>query len=257
MKIAPLLIAAHAAFSGAIALFSLFFPLHTQAQPVSTPTALTPFSAATDVTPPTPWRSVGLPGGKIPLSTLDITTVEGMQVLRLRTDKSYGTLSHMLAPSTAPGLLRWRWRLDQAVANANLRTKPGDDAAIKVCAMFDLPLERLGFVERSLMRIARAKSGEHLPAATLCYIWDASLAPGSLLPNAYTARVRYLVLNGPETPLGQWAGQSRSLRDDFLRAFGQESPTVPPLLAIVVGADSDNTQGSSLAYLGDLALMEQ
>ena len=234
---------------------------NARAQDAAKPTSLTAFSAATDATPPAPWRSVGIPGGKIPLSTLDIAAIDGKPVLRLRSDKSYGTLSHAITHSTSPstpsGLLRWRWRLDQAVAKANLRTKAGDDAALKVCAMFDLPLDRLSFVERSLMRLARTKSGEHLPAATLCYVWDPTLTPGTVLPNAYTARVRYLVLNGAETPQGQWVSHTRTLRDDFLRVFGQESPEVPPLLAIVVGADSDNTQGSSLAYIGDLSLMEQ
>lgn len=273
------MIAAHAITKRAIGLFCLIFAgvataqeagkvegkaLTEAAAPGGAPpavNALQAFSKTTGTTPPAPWRSVGLPGGKIPPSTLDIAAIDGKPVLRLRSDKSYGTLSHTLAPgtppSTTPGLLRWRWRLDQPVATADLRTKVGDDAALKVCAMFDLPLERLSFVERSLMRLARAKSGEHLPAATLCYVWDPALTPGTLLPNAYTARVRYIVLNGAETPQGQWVSHTRTLRADFLRAFGQESPEVPPLLAIVVGADSDNTQGSSLAYIGDLSLMEQ
>lgn len=59
------------------------------------------------------------------------------------------------------------------------------------------------------------------------------------------------------SPLQQWVTHTRDLRADFLRAFGEETDTVPPLLDIVVGADADNTGGSSLAYVGDLILMEQ
>ena len=107
------------------------------------------------------------------------------------------------------------------------------------------------------MRLARARSGELLPAATLCYVWDPALARGTLLPNAYTARVRYLVLNSAESALGQWHTHQRNLHADFLQAFGTESATVPPLLAIVVGADADNTGHNSLAFVGDLVLVEQ
>lgn len=202
---------------------------------------------------------VGLPGGTIPVTEFQISPIDGVSVLQMHADKSYGTLSHALPPRV-PGprtTLQWRWRLDQALANPNLRRKDGDDAALKVCAMFDMPLERLGFVERNVLRLARTRSGEPLPAATLCYVWDPTLQPGTLLPNIYSARVRYLVLNGAETPLHQWAAHSRNLQQDFLQAFGDESPTVPPLIAIVVGADADNTAGSSLAYVSDVALVEQ
>jgi hypothetical protein len=65
------------------------------------------------------------------------------------------------------------------------------------------------------------------------------------------------VLNSASTPLQQWVTHTRDLRADFLRSFGAESDTVPPLLAIVVGADADNTAGSGLAYVGDVSLMEQ
>ena len=230
--------------------------------PPSQPPLVQAFSSAQSGVPPAPWRAVGLPDKAVPLTDMQITRSiggsEGVGVLQLRANKSYGTLSHEL-PRLLPSAgttLAWRWRLDQPVAGANLRLKAGDDAALKVCAMFDMPLERLGLVERSLIRLARSRSGEPLPAATLCYVWDPTLATGTLLPNAYTARVRYLILNGPESALGQWHNQKRNLAADFLQAFGTESATVPPLLAIVVGADADNTGNSSLAYIGDLLLVE-
>jgi len=229
----------------------------TQAQ------TLQAFSTSPDGPPPAPWRVVGLPGNKVPLAQIDIATLDGRRVLRLRTDASYGTASHALPPGTpvAPGTtLQWQWRLDQPLARSDLRRKDGDDAALKVCAMFDLPLDNLGFVERNLMRLARSRSGEYLPAATLCYIWDTSvpsLPAGTVLPNAYTGRLRWIVLDTAATPAGQWAQHRRDLAADFLLAFGDDSRTVPPLLAIVVGADADNTAGSSLGYVGDISLVKQ
>ncbi len=217
------------------------------------------FSSAPEGVAPAPWRVVGLPDKKIPATEFAIRLLDEKSVLQVRANQSYGTLSHALLPRV-PGpqaTLQWRWRVDQPLASPNLQRKEGDDAALKVCAMFDMPLERLGFVERNLMRLARSRSGEPLPAATLCYVWDATLATGTLLPNAYTARVRYLVINGTGSAPGQWASHSRNLQQDFLKAFGHESTGVPPLIAIVVGADGDNTGGESLAYVGDIALMEQ
>lgn len=213
-------------------------------------------AGSADTLPP-PWRVVGLPGNKVPLAQIDRVDLDGHRVLRLRTDASYGTATHALPPNTPASTLQWRWRVDTALAHTDLRTRQGDDAAVKVCALFDLPLERLGFVERNLMRLARKTSGEYLPAATICYVWDQGLPAGTVLHNAYTGRVRFMVLNSADTPLGQWAAHSRDLGADFVRLFGAESATVPPLLAILVGADADNTQGHSLAYVDALTLMKQ
>ena len=265
------LIAARAIFTWATARFYINFAVGAAAvagtvalasPPAPGPTdrpTLQAFSSASEGAAPAPWRAVGLPGNKVPVTEFQILPLDGIRVLQLRADKSYGTLSHALPPRV-PGptaTLQWRWRLDQPLAHPNLRSKEGDDVALKVCAMFDMPLERLGFVERSVMRLARARSGEPLPAATLCYVWDPTLSPGTLLPNIYSARVRYLVLSGSEAPLRQWAAHSRNLQQDFLQAFGEESPTVPPLIAIVLGADADNTAGTSLGYVDDVVLVER
>jgi hypothetical protein len=64
--------------------------------------------------------------------------------------------------------------------------------------------------------------------------------------------VRYIVLNGPSNPSGQWQTQQRRVADDFQALFGAESAITPPIIAIAVGADSDNTQGQSTAYLSQL-----
>ncbi|MES2950102.1 MAG: DUF3047 domain-containing protein [Pseudomonadota bacterium] len=225
--------------------------------PAAAPALLRSFSNAAEGPPPAPWRVVGLPGGDKPVTQFDIVRFGSDKVLRVRSDRAYGNLTHTFKPPPGASMLRWRWRLDQPVAGADLRTKNGDDAPIKVCALFDLPLASISFVERNMLRWARRTSGEHLPGATLCYVWDQKLAVGTELPNAFTSRMRFLVLNSAGTPLQRWVSHTRDLHTDYLNSFGAEGRTVPPLLAIVVGADSDNTAQSSLAYVGDISLMEQ
>jgi hypothetical protein len=217
---------------------------------------LQPFSTARSSALPKPWRLVGLPGGKIPLTRIDLTSVDGAQVLRLETDKSYGNAVHDLDSLAviSGSKLRWRWRLEQALAAADLKRKDGDDTALKVCLMFDMSLDKLGLLERNLLRLARATSAEKLPAATLCYVWDHLASAGSEFPNAYTERLRFMVLDSGEAPLGRWRNHERDIVADFRRAFGHEADTIPPLIAVAVGADADNTGGASLAYVGDLTL---
>ncbi|MHB8949665.1 MAG: DUF3047 domain-containing protein [Rhodoferax sp.] len=217
---------------------------------------LVPFSSAKTEQAPSPWRVVGVPGGKIPLTDFSMVTMDGRRVLRVAASKSYANLVHDLPSGTqAAGLrLSWRWRLDEALQGADLRTRQGDDSALKVCVLFDMPLEKLGLIERNLLRLARAASAEKLPSATLCYVWDNKLNPETILPNAYTARVRMIVTTTGVRPLGQWVAQSRDVAADFHRAFGFESDTLPPMMAVLVGGDADNTGGHSLGYVDDVKL---
>lgn len=201
--------------------------------------------------PPAPWRVVGLPQQAKPITRFSPAEVDGRRVLRVEADKAYGNLVHPL-DNVRAGTLSWRWRVDQPAAGADLRRKSGDDAALKVCAFFDMPLAQVPFVERQLLRLASSRAGEKLPTATLCYAWDATLPQGTLLHNAYSHRVRYIVTHG--TPK-QWIDERHDLAADFQRAFGDEAPQVPPLVAIVIGADTDNTGSHSIGHVDALRLI--
>lgn len=209
--------------------------------------------------PAPPWRPVGLPRQSKPSTRFSVVLLDGQRVLRVEAQASYGNLLHALAGvvTDAPGgarRLAWRWRLDDANPKADLRRKDGDDSPIKVCALFDLPLAALPFGERQLLRLARQMAGEALPAATVCYVWDSRLPPGTVLDNAYTRRIRTIVLRGGEAPLRSWVNEQRDLAADFLRLFGDEAQAVPPLVGVLIGADADNTQDRSLAFVGAISL---
>jgi hypothetical protein len=61
-----------------------------------------------------------------------------------------------------------------------------------------------------------------------------------------------MVLNGNGSALGQWQSHDRDVGADFLKAFGHDSKAPPDAVAVVVGADTDNTHGNSLGYLSDV-----
>jgi Protein of unknown function (DUF3047) len=198
--------------------------------------------------PPAPWRQEALPQQKIPFTRFNVVRLEQRTVLQVKADRSYGNLVHPLPADSVARTLAWRWRVDQAVirSDSTLHDKAGDDAALKVCALFDLPSSAVPLAERLMLRIAESRTKTKLPRATLCYLFDNSLPPGSLIVNPYTARVRSIVLGGA---LQRWHDEKRDLAADFLRAFGDESRTVPPLRALLIGADSDNTGSSTWGFV--------
>ncbi|HEX5737086.1 MAG TPA: DUF3047 domain-containing protein [Hydrogenophaga sp.] len=210
------------------------------------------------------WRVVGFPKrhADIPPTVFQADTIEGQAALRVDTNASYGTLvNDWNGPAQQ---LRWRWRLDQPLtggtAPPDLMAKSGDDAALKVCVMFDHALDHVPFMERTLLRLARGISGEDLPAATVCYVWDSGRPATLQATNPYTNRVRFFSLRGKGAPLGQWVSQSRDVAQDFVTLFADELPLgretlvadVPWVTSVVVGADSDNTASRSTAWIDDL-----
>lgn len=201
---------------------------------------------------PSPWRVVTLPQQAVPVTRYSAETVDGREALRIQTQGSYGNLVHELPAVEAPKHLRWAWRLQEPNPALDLRIKAGDDAAVKVCLSFDLPLDRVPFMERQLLKLARARSGQDLPAATLCWVWAATEAKGALMPNVYSRRVRYIVLRNREDALATWFEESRDVAADFRRAFGDESAEPPPVSALIVAGDGDNTGAASLAFVSGL-----
>ena len=214
---------------------------------------LSTFSSATGATAPAPWQYIALPERYAkPLTTIDTVDLDGKKVLRLRANKSWGTVAH---PWTGEAkTIQFQWRLDKALAQASFKAKATEDAALKVCASFDMPADRIPAGERALFKVAQFFSREKLPTATLCYVWAHAEELGSIHASPTTARVRYMVLDTSASPLKAWKSHRRNLSEDFLKAFGAETTTVPAINAIIVGADSDNTQDTSLGYVADIAV---
>jgi Protein of unknown function (DUF3047) len=215
--------------------------------------SLSPFSQAAGSVPPAPWRFVGLPERYAkPPTLIDVSEVDGKKALRLRNDKSWGSLVH---PWTGTAqTIRFQWRLDKALAKANFNAKATEDAALKVCMTFDMSADNIPAGERALFKLAQFVSRDKLPTATLCYVWAQTEDTGSVHASPTTARVRYMVLNSGAGQLKTWQEHERNISEDFLKAFGAESSAVPRVSAIIIGADSDNTQDSSLAYVSDIVV---
>lgn len=201
------------------------------------------------------WLPAPLPKQTLPPTRFSLIDIDDSAALRIESRASYGNLVHHVeADAAAARTLQWRWRLETAIDGADLQTKASDDAALKVCVLFEMPIQQVPFVERQLLRMARAATGQALPAATLCYVWAPLLKADTLLPNAHTKRMRWLVLQGAGTPLSAWRSERRDLVADFLRAFGDESAQVPPIVAVLVGADADNTGGRGAGFVAALEL---
>jgi hypothetical protein len=174
-------------------------------------------------------------------------------VLRADADASASGVVHRLdGPAAARPMLSWRWKIADVVGAGDPRRKDGDDYAARVYVTFRYDPSRVSAVERAKYALAKQLDGEYPPHAGLTYVWDARLPPGTVLPNAYTDRVRMIVVRSGAAEAGRWVAETRNVLEDYRRAFGEEPP---PVSGIAVMTDTDQTGGRATAWYGDIRFM--
>jgi len=213
------------------------------------------FSAMTaGGTLPVEWKPLTA-SSTIPLTRYALIDDGGVTVMRAEAKAAASGLSKVLRvhPQEFPWL-RWRWKIDNLIANADLRTREGDDFPARLYVMFDYPLEKLSFGDRTRLRLARALFDPDLPAATICYVWDNKTPPETIVPSAYSDRVRLIVVASGAARVGRWVDFERNVAADFRAAFGEDAP---PVRAIAIATDTDNTGAFATTNFGDIYFYKQ
>ncbi len=149
-------------------------------------------------------------------------------------------------------LLRWRWKITAPLKTADMMTKAGDDYAARIYVLFDYPVEKLSMLTRAKLKLAELAFGTKIPTAALNYIWDNRHPIGTVQANAYTDRARMIVVESGTANVGGWVTETRDLRADFRAAFNEDPP---PIVAVALATDTDNTGETTNAWYGDLEFL--
>jgi hypothetical protein len=175
---------------------------------------------------------------------------DGVTVLRAEADASASGLIRRieLDPARHP-VLSWRWKIARVVDKADATRKEGDDYAARIYVAFKYDPARVSWFDRAKYALIRLIYGEYPPHAGLNYIWDNRLAPGTVLANAYTERVRMIVVRSGNAEANRWIAEERNVLEDYRRAFGEEPP---PVSGVAVMTDTDDTGARALAWYGDI-----
>ena len=175
----------------------------------------------------------------------------------LRAD-SHGSASGLvkkvtLSPNTTPWLT-WRWKISNVLENGNVKEKSGDDYAARIYITFAENPDDLSFFERAKIAAIKLFYGQAPPTAALAYVWGNQSVVGSIHPNPYTSRVQMIVVESGPAHVNQWRSARRNIVEDFRLAFGTDPP---PITAIAVMTDTDNTGERATAWYGDIALTKE
>ncbi|MBI3996838.1 MAG: DUF3047 domain-containing protein [Candidatus Omnitrophica bacterium] len=195
-------------------------------QPSSSPACwIEPF----DHLDPAQWREVVLGGHTL----YDAVLLDGQPCLRARSHASVSILIHAFkGEATHCRWLSWQWRVDQAVHGEVLDQKSGSDSAARLYVYFEAP--GLPWQKRSVD-----------------YVWSTTLPVGTVVTSPVSPMSKLLIAESGTNAAGQWRTVQRNVEEDYRRCFGQQAP---PIAAIGIMSDTDNTRSDTLAYFRDIRL---
>jgi hypothetical protein len=196
------------------------------------------------------WQALAFP--KIERQTRYVSASEdGAALLRAESECSASGLLYPLrgVELARTPILRWRWRVDEALPPADERSQDGDDFAARVYVAFAFEPERAGLLERASRRVAAAVYGEEMPGTSLSYVWVSREPAGARWPNPFTASAQMIAAESG--PAGSWRRAEADLLADYERSFGHAAPA-PLFLALMT--DSDNRCARARASYADFRL---
>ena len=199
-----------------------------------------------------PWEPQHLPG-KAP-SRYRYAYTDARHALLAQADSSASLLRQKRqVPASQLGQVRFSWKVPALIANADMALRDADDSPVRLLLVFDGDRSRFSMKDAMLSELAQTLTGEPMPYATLMYVWCNKRAPGSVIINPRTDRIRKLVVESGTAHLNQWRDYERQIAADFEQAFGE-----PPgnLLGIGLMTDTDNTRSHTQAWYGPVTLVK-
>lgn len=145
-------------------------------------------------------------------------------------------------------ILQWRWKVSNLIQKGDIRTKRGDDYAVRIYITFAYDPDKVRFSKKAKYKIGRLLFGD-IPIGAINYIWDARAPVGAIVDNAYTDVVKMIVVESGDRQVGRWMAEERNVYEDYKLAFGEEPPLVN---AVAIMTDTDDTGETATAYYGDI-----
>ena len=180
-----------------------------------------------------------------------LVSQDGVTVLEARAESSASGVARPLDidPKKYP-VLRWRWKVANLIGKADPARKSGDDYPARLYITFRRDPSAAGALDRAWSALGRTLYGVEPPFAGINYIWERALPKGSIVPNAYTDRMRMIVVESGPDQVGRWVTEERNVYEDYRRAFGTEPPMISGLALMT---DADDTAESATAWYGDIS----
>ena len=197
------------------------------------------------------WEAFQFSSGKKP-TKFKIIKENETNCLQIKSDSSASGLISKIKfnPSEYP-LLKWQWKVSNTIANADGKTKEGDDYPLRIFVMFEKDSSEISFWEKIEKSAIKLLSGYEPPYKSLCYVWANSIADTSHYFSPYTDDIMIVCKQSGSEKCNLWIEEQANIAEDFQKYFKEE---VPSIACIAIMSDTDNTNSQSISYLESIEI---
>lgn len=205
---------------------------------------------------PSDWRHVKFPS-VAQVTSYGVAAVGTGVALRAVASRSASLVVRRVPDSLArlsSARLRWRWRVDRTVPAGDGRSKETDDFPARVWVGFKTDWSRESWLVRREAEKARERYGFEPPGTWVGYVWTGrGRQQGEAFDEPYDAdRFKCIALRTAGDALGAWCSEDVDPRADWRRLFHGEPP---PITAIAIMTDADDTASDAEALFADMAFV--
>lgn len=184
-----------------------------------------------------------------------LVNYQGKTVLSANSKRAASGIAVKLRPHASKDLwLEWEWKAIGSILEADNAERHTDDAPLRILVAFDGNKSKLPLKEKMTFEMAHMLSGQEMPYATLMYIWSGKNPLDSIVDNAFTTRIKMIVVDSGWQDVGQWRKHARDLSADYFAAYGEAPGDV---IGIALLTDTDNTKSEVRALYGDIELVRR
>jgi hypothetical protein len=159
-----------------------------------------------------------------------IATDGAATVIQLKSEGDGSTISkEVKIDVTQFPIIEWRWKVVTLPRGGDSRRKETDDQAAQVYVTFP----RFPSAVRSRI---------------ISYVWDTTAPAGTVVPSAKNPLVTYVVIRSGAGEAGTWFTETRNVRDDYRRIYGEEPGEQVGWVSIAV--DSNDVKDRAESYFG-------
>jgi hypothetical protein len=157
---------------------------------------------------------------------------EGKTVLQADAVKTASALYKKIEvnPAEIP-IIKWSWKVKQALAAENPYRKDVDDFAGRVIVLFP----------GTFFWQYRA----------VVYVWADKLPIGTVVQSAFSKDIVLVVVESGNQYAGVWRNERRNYLEDYHNYFHASPPNT---MAVAIMTDADNTKTEATAWYGDIFL---
>jgi hypothetical protein len=127
--------------------------------------------------------------------------------------------------------ISWRWKVAGVLSKGDATKKDGDDYGARVYLVFP--------------------STWFWRTKAVNYLWANRLPKGKAVPNAFTGNVIMIAVESGNERASQWVEETRNVLEDYRRVFKKDPP---PVGAVAIMTDTDNTGQEAVAWYGPLRI---